>query len=78
MRPDELQIVFDTYPPSAVGKYRLTLGRPYRAQKLCDTLGLYFLEDDSGVRFNVSTYGSGYTNGGHWHIVGQTGAELSV
>jgi hypothetical protein len=73
MRPDELKIVFDKYPPSAVGKYRLTVGAPYKALKLDDALGLYELTDDAGVKFNVSTYGAGYTNGGYWHAIDQTG-----
>lgn len=68
MRPDELKIVFDKHPPSAVGKYRLTLDKPYTALKIDDALGLYSLEDDVGVQFNVSTYGAGYTNGGCWHV----------
>lgn len=59
MRPDELEIVFDRQPPSAAGKYRLSLGQPYRAEKIDDELGLYALEDDDGVRFNVSTFGEG-------------------
>jgi hypothetical protein len=72
MRPDELKIVFDKYPPSAVGKYRLTVGEPYTALKINDDLKLYSLVDDAGVKFNVSTFGATYTNGGYWHIVGQT------
>ncbi|WP_020190749.1 hypothetical protein [Pseudomonas putida] len=73
MRPEELEIVFDKYPPSAVGKYLLTVGKPYTALRQNEALGLYSLVDDAGVAFNVSTYGAGYTNGGYWHIVGQAG-----
>jgi hypothetical protein len=68
MRPDEITIVFDKYPPSAVGKYQLTVGAPYKALKKDDALGLYSLIDNAGVGFNVSTFGAGYTNGGNWHI----------
>lgn len=74
MRPEELEIVFDKYPPSAVGKYHLTVGKLYTALRKDEALGLYSLVDDAGVAFNVSMYGAGYTNGGYWHVVGQTGA----
>lgn len=86
MRANEIQIVFDKYPPSAVGKYQLTVGKEYDAKKTDDALGLYSLTDDAGVGFNVSTYGATYTNGGYWHVVGvvpywdrdeETGSELS-
>jgi hypothetical protein len=72
MRPDVLTIVFDKYPPYAVGKYQLTVGVPYTAVKKDDALGLYSLVDDAGVNFNVSTFGATYTNGGFWHICGPT------
>ncbi len=72
MRPDELKIVFDKQPPSAVRmNYRLTVGKPYTATKINDPLGLYSLVDDAGTTFNVSTYGAGYTNGGYWHVIDQ-------
>jgi hypothetical protein len=73
MRPGEIKIVFDKYPPSAVGKYQLTVGTPYSAVLKDDALGLYGLEDDAGVAFNVSVFGRTYTNGGCWHIEGETG-----
>jgi hypothetical protein len=73
MRPDEIKIVFDKFPPSAVGKYRLTLAKEYTALKLDDALGLYGLVDDADVKFNVSLFGATYTNGGNWHVVGLTG-----
>ena len=72
MRQEEIQVVFDKYPPSAVGKYQLTLGQPYTARLKDKAIALYSLEDNAGVTFNVSTFGATYTNGGYWHIVGQT------
>lgn len=69
MRPNEVEIVFDVYPPYAKGKYNLTVGKPYSALKVDDELGLYSMVDDSGVTLKVSTYGAGYTNGGCWHMV---------
>lgn len=71
MRLSELTIVFDKFPPSAVGKYQLTVGASYKAVKNDAAVGLYSLTDDAGVSFNVSTYGQGYTNGGCWHICDQ-------
>lgn len=73
LRLAEIEIVFDKYPPSAKGKYQLTLATPYKAVLINADIGLYSLVDDAGVQFNVSTFGRTYTNGGNWHIVGQTG-----
>lgn len=69
MRAENLKIVFDKYPPSAVGKYQLTLNQSYPAKLINSELGLYQLVDDVGTTFNVSTYGAGYSNGGYWHTV---------
>lgn len=74
-RPDELKIVFDKFPRSAVGKYQLTVGATYKAVKNDAAVGLYSLVDDAGVAFNVSTYGQGYTNGGYWHICNQPSCD---
>jgi len=70
MRLDNILIVFDRMPPSAkrLG-YKLTLGKPYPATITNQELGLYTLVDDVGVKFNVSTYGATYTNGGYWHTI---------
>lgn len=71
MRPTELQIVFDKYPPSAKGKYQLTVGTPYTATLKDDALALYTIQDDAGASLNVSLYGRSYENGGCWHIKGE-------
>jgi hypothetical protein len=69
IRPDNINIVFDKYPPSAIGKYQLTLDKPYMAKKENNDLGLYSLVDNNGVVFNVSTFGAGHSNNEYWHII---------
>lgn len=77
MRPDAIQVVFDKFPKYAVGKYRLTVGKQYQAKAKNLELGLYSLFDDAGTALNLTTFGQGYNNNGHWHICQGEGCEFN-
>lgn len=77
MAADTLQIVFDRFPPSARGKYQLTLAKKYEAQVTNPDLRLYAIKDDAGTCLNISTFGQGYSNGGNWHICQGDGCEYN-
>lgn len=68
MRQQTVNIIFDKHPPSAKGKYVLTTGVPYKAERIDESKALYTLTDDVGTEFNVSLYGSSYFNNGYWHL----------
>jgi hypothetical protein len=78
MPPETLQIVFDRFPPSARGKYQLTLAMKYEAQLKDARIGLYSIKDDAGTPLNISVYGQGYGNNGNWHICKGEGCEFNT